>query len=106
MDATKIALFCLIVLMFLILLAIVELRRVFDKANIIETRYQTLKEKIDALPQSILHQAFQGKLVPQLDSDGDAKDLLREISALRDSGYTQSDILGMVAEEKGEYERK
>lgn len=55
----------------------------FAKADAIESRYQTLKAKIDSLPQAILHKAFKGELVPQLPTDGDAKDLLAEIMALK-----------------------
>ena len=40
------------------------------------------KTHFDKLSQSILQKAFKGELVPQLDSDGDAKDLLREIEGL------------------------
>lgn len=55
----------------------------FAKADVIETRYQVLKAKIDSLPQAILHKAFKGELVPQLPTDGDARDLLEEIMALK-----------------------
>ncbi|MCT4213154.1 restriction endonuclease subunit S [Elizabethkingia anophelis] len=55
----------------------------FTKAESIEKRYQILKEKIDNLPQAILHKAFKGELVPQLPTDGDAKDLLEEILKLK-----------------------
>ncbi|MGJ1331251.1 restriction endonuclease subunit S [Sphingobacterium siyangense] len=55
----------------------------FAKADTIESRYQTLKAKIDNLPQAILHKAFKGELVSQLPTDGDAKDLLAEIMALK-----------------------
>ncbi|MDV3726402.1 hypothetical protein CMU40_09385 [Elizabethkingia anophelis] len=55
----------------------------FSKAESIEKRYQILKEKIDNLPQAILHKAFKGELVPQLPTDGDAKDLLEEILKLK-----------------------
>lgn len=55
----------------------------FAKADAIEQCYQKLKEKIDQLPQSILHKAFRGELVPQLPTDGDARDLLKEIEALK-----------------------
>lgn len=55
----------------------------FAKADAIEARYQILKAKIDNLPQAILHKAFKGELVPQLPTDGDAKDLLAEIMALK-----------------------
>lgn len=56
----------------------------FAKADAIEARYQTLKAKIDSLPQAILHKAFKGELVPQLPTDGDAKDLLAEIMQLKE----------------------
>lgn len=56
----------------------------FAKADAIEARYQALKAKIDNLPQAILHKAFKGELVPQLPTDGDAKDLLAEIMALNE----------------------
>jgi len=55
----------------------------FAKADTIEARYQKLKEKVDKLPQAILHKAFRGELVPQLPTDGDAKDLLADILALK-----------------------
>ncbi len=55
----------------------------FSKIDVIELRYQKLKEKLDQLPQTILHKAFKGELVPQLPTDGDAKDLLKEILALK-----------------------
>lgn len=56
----------------------------FAKADVIEARYKNLKEKIDSLPQALLHKAFKGELVPQLPSDGDAKDLLAEIIKLKE----------------------
>jgi len=56
----------------------------FAKADTIESRYQRLKAKIDNLPQAILHKAFKGELVPQLPTDGNAKDLLSEIMALKE----------------------
>lgn len=55
----------------------------FAKTDAIEERYKNLKEKIDTLPQAILHKAFKGELVAQLSTDGDAKDLLKEIMALK-----------------------
>jgi len=57
----------------------------FAKADTIETAYQNLKQQIDALPQAILAKAFKGELVAQLPTDGDAKELLKEIAALRAS---------------------
>jgi len=60
-----------------------QVETLFTKADTIEARYQKLKEKVDNLPQAILHKAFKGELVPQLPTDGDAKDLLAEIMALK-----------------------
>ncbi len=55
----------------------------FAKAAAIEKKYNALKTKIDTLPQAILHKAFKGELVEQLPTDGDARDLLREIEELK-----------------------
>jgi len=56
----------------------------FTKADTIQEQYETLKVKVDTLPQAILHKAFKGELVPQLDSDGDARELLEEIKRLKE----------------------
>lgn len=55
----------------------------FAKADAIENQYNKLKEKVDVLPQALLHKAFKGELVEQLPTDGDAADLLKEILALK-----------------------
>ena len=55
----------------------------FAKADVIEAKYKLLKEKIDNLPQTILSKAFKGELVEQLESDGDARELLEEIKKLK-----------------------
>lgn len=55
----------------------------FAKADAIENRYHKLKATLDLLPQTILHKAFKGELVPQLPTDGDARDLLAEIVKLK-----------------------
>ena len=55
----------------------------FAKADAIEKQYEILKAKIESLPQAILHKAFKGELTEQLDSDGDARELLREIEGLK-----------------------
>ena len=57
----------------------------FAKADTIEAAYNKLKQQIDSLPQAILAKAFKGELVEQLPTDGDAKELLKEIAALRAS---------------------
>ncbi|MFC6861212.1 restriction endonuclease subunit S [Zunongwangia atlantica] len=55
----------------------------FAKADAIQKKYEALKAKIEQLPQAILHKAFKGELVSQLKSDGDARDLLKEIEELK-----------------------
>lgn len=62
---------------------VAHIETLFAKADNIESSYQVLKAKIDTLPQAILHKAFKGELVSQLPTDGDAKDLLAEIMALK-----------------------
>lgn len=57
----------------------------FVKADTIEAAYDKLKQQIDNLPQAILAKAFKGELVAQLPTDGDARDLLKEIATLRAS---------------------
>ncbi|MGV8915982.1 MAG: restriction endonuclease subunit S [Kaistella sp.] len=79
-----------------------------SKADAIEERYKNLKEKIDTLPQAILHKAFKGELVEQLPTDGDAKDLLKDILELKKESSTKKkvvknykqneEVLGKVAE--------
>jgi type I restriction enzyme, S subunit len=51
----------------------------FAKADAIEQQYKSLNEKINTLPQALLHKAFKGELTEQLDNDGDARELLKEI---------------------------
>jgi type I restriction enzyme S subunit len=94
----------------------------FAKAYTIEQQYQALKEKIDTLPQALLHKAFKGELTEQLESDGNARELLQQIQELKGTtskvakntkleklksfnkkikNYSQSEgVLGMVAEPK------
>ena len=62
---------------------VIQIETLFAKADAIEQQYQTLKQKIDTLPQAILHKAFKGELVEQLEIDGDARELLEEIKRLR-----------------------
>ena len=93
-----------------------RIESLFAKADAIEQQYKLLKEKIDTLPQALLHKAFKGELVKQLDSDGDAKELLAAIQKLK-AGVSKvvksksttkkvktysknAAILGMVAEPK------
>ena len=82
----------------------------FAKADAIEEKYKNLKAKIEALPQTILHKAFKGELTEQLDTDGDARDLLEEIAELKNEGKRgkvsskkygrEKEELRMVAEQK------
>ena len=41
------------------------------------------RAEIDNLPQALLHKAFKGELTEQLESDGDARELLKEIEELK-----------------------
>jgi type I restriction enzyme S subunit len=60
-----------------------KVESLFAKADAIEKQYETLKQKIDTLPQAILHKAFKGELTEQLDSDGDARELFQQIQELK-----------------------
>ncbi len=62
---------------------IYRVERLFLTIKKIEHKYKTLKEKINSLPQAILHKAFKGELLEQLPTDGDAKVLLKEIEKLK-----------------------
>ncbi len=57
----------------------------FAKADYIEQQYKFLKAKIESLPQALLHKAFKGELTEQLESDGDARELLKEINKIKES---------------------
>lgn len=60
-----------------------KVESLFSKADAIQSQYEKLKQKIEDLPQAILAKAFRGELVEQLDSDGDARELLEEIKRLK-----------------------
>lgn len=60
-----------------------RVENLLDKANGIELEFKILKEKIDQLPQALLHKAFKGELTEQLVSDGDVSELLKEIDGLK-----------------------
>lgn len=87
---------------------VLRVESLFSKADAIEEKYKNLKAKIETLPQTILHKAFKGELSEQLETDGDARDLLEEIVALKNGGkakkvvskkYVQPDeVLRIVAE--------
>ncbi|NMM49838.1 restriction endonuclease subunit S [Marinigracilibium pacificum] len=53
--------------------------KLFSVADSIETQYNSLKDKIDNLPQAILQKAFKGELVPQDPNDEPASVLLERI---------------------------
>jgi type I restriction enzyme, S subunit len=84
----------------------------FAKADRIEAQYQSLKAKIEQLPQALLAKAFRGELVEQLPEDGDARELLEEIKKLKTGvdkkigksiKYTANQQLKQVAEPAGKY---
>ncbi|WP_051935818.1 restriction endonuclease subunit S [Salegentibacter sp. Hel_I_6] len=60
-------------------LIVKKVQELFSNVDGIQQKYNLLKNKIENLPQSILHKAFKGELVPQLENDGDARELLEEI---------------------------
>ena len=66
-----------------------RVENLFAKADAIEKQYDVLKQKIDTLPQALLAKAFKGELVEQLETDGDAKDLLEEIKKAKESLKTK-----------------
>lgn len=76
----------------------------FAKADAIEQQYKSLKEKIDTLPQALLHKAFKGELTEQLDSDGDARELLKQIQELK--GATTKVTKNTKLEKLKEFNRK
>lgn len=67
-----------------------QVESLFAKADSIEEQYNLLRKKIDILPQSILHKAFKGELLAQLESDGDARELLEEIMKLKEDGSAKT----------------
>ena len=83
----------------------------FAKADQIEASYQKLKAKIEQLPQALLAKAFRGELVEQLPTDGDARELLKQIkmakAGLEKGGRTkkmkENDEVRMVAEDGVRY---
>jgi type I restriction enzyme S subunit len=86
----------------------------FAKADQIEAGYQKLKAKIDQLPQALLAKAFRGELVPQLPTDGDARELLEQIKRAKEGlekggkgkKMKVEDELRMVAEDGARYGKK
>jgi type I restriction enzyme S subunit len=60
-----------------------QVEHLFGIADRIEAQYEVLKAKIEVLPQAILAKAFRGELVEQLETDGDARKLLKEIKAMK-----------------------
>lgn len=82
----------------------------FTSADKIEAQYQSLKEKIDQLPQAILAKAFKGELVAQDKNDEPAGVLLEQIKGNKSGkgskkAYKQGERLGMVAEEEKEHNK-
>ncbi|MBA4319762.1 MAG: hypothetical protein C0412_15285 [Flavobacterium sp.] len=81
-----------------------RLESLFAKADAIEQQYKTLKQKIDTLPQAFLHKAFKGELSKQLDSDGNARELLQVIKELK--GATTKVAKNTKQEKLKEFNRK
>lgn len=60
-----------------------KVESLFAKADAIEQQFKTLNKKIVNFPQTLLHKAFKGEFSEQLDTDGDAKELLKAIAELK-----------------------
>ncbi len=95
-----------------------QVESLFAKADRIEAQYQSLKAKIEQLPQALLAKAFRGELVEQLPEDGDAQELLEALRQAQGPGKgemkrsgtgkilrrAQDDtVLKQVAEPEGKY---
>lgn len=89
-----------------------RVEELFAIADTIEAQYQSLKAKVDKLPQAILAKAFHGELVPQNPADESVEVLLERIRTERDSKPTKGmrklykagdSELSIAAEERGEY---
>ena len=78
-----------------------QVESLLKKADQIESKYKTLKAKIDQLPQAILAKAFKGELVEQLPTDGDARDLLEEIQKLKAEELSKGKGKGKKKKETG-----
>ena len=74
-------------------------------ADNIESQYNSLKAKIDQLPQAILNKAFKGELVAQDSSDEPAGVLLERIkSATEKLEYkVKKSSMKLAAEPRGNY---
>lgn len=81
-----------------------RIENLFTKAGAIEKQYETLKAKIDTLPQAILYKAFKGELTEQLDSDGDARELLQQIQELK--GVTTKVVKNTKLEKLKDFNKK
>jgi type I restriction enzyme S subunit len=66
----------------------------FKIADDIEKRYQKAKAHVDKLTQSILAEAFRGKLVLQDPNDEPASELLKRIHAEREKMATEGNKAG------------
>ncbi|WP_299681522.1 restriction endonuclease subunit S [uncultured Tenacibaculum sp.] len=62
-----------------------RIEALLKQADNIQAHYEALVKRIEVLPQAILTKAFRGELVPQLPTDGDAKELLAEIKKLKNA---------------------
>ncbi len=59
----------------------IQVKRLFDLADKIEKRFETIQKQTKDLPQSLLAKAFRGELVPQDPNDEPAEKLLERIKA-------------------------
>lgn len=82
-----------------------HVERLFSISERIESQYNSLKTKIDQLPQAILNKAFKGELVAQDASDEPAAVLLERIkSAAEKIEYkVKKNRVKLAAEPRGNY---
>ena len=63
-------------------LELYKLRELAEKLYFIDPSSSIAKSRLFSEKLAVLHKAFKGELTQQLDSDGDARELLREIELL------------------------
>lgn len=78
-----------------------RVEELFTIAYRIESQYQSLKEKIDELPQAILNKTFKGELMPQDPNDEPASVLLERIKEVKEKSKRKSSKLQVQGSRHG-----
>ncbi len=68
----------------------------FAQADMLEAPYESLKAKIEKLPQALLAKAYRGELIPQDPTDESASVLLQKIKAEAAKGGKKKEKNGQV----------